>query len=59
MNKEELDELLFDAAMYIQHTKDRSISGLQRKFNIGYARAFRIKEQLKTCERLASGECGK
>jgi DNA segregation ATPase FtsK/SpoIIIE, S-DNA-T family len=44
---EDLDQLFDDVAAFVTETRRGSVSGVQRKFKIGYNRAARIVEQLQ------------
>ncbi|UPW20705.1 DNA translocase FtsK 4TM domain-containing protein [Agarivorans sp. TSD2052] len=44
---EELDALFDQAVMHVTETRRGSVSGVQRKFKIGYNRAARIVEQME------------
>lgn len=44
---EDQDELMDDVVEFISHEETTSISGLQRRFHIGYARAGRIIDDLE------------
>ncbi|WP_432463332.1 DNA translocase FtsK [Agarivorans sp. QJM3NY_33] len=44
---EELDTLFDQAVMHVTETRRGSVSGVQRKFKIGYNRAARIVEQME------------
>lgn len=45
---EDQDELMSEVLEFISHEETASISGLQRRFRIGYARAGRIMDDLET-----------
>ncbi len=49
IDESELDSLFTQARDYVAETRRASVSGLQRKFKIGYNHAARIMEQLEVC----------